>query len=162
MFKFKIYQSSASPMIAIALVLTMIFASPVVAVDAEPKKPSYECNYIPDSGTIGKVECCDMSSDPKDENGVYCTTCDNTQPPSNCTPREPVVYRVDPKIFDEDNVIQEGGIFSQDTPGNSSVSEGVDKNTIQEGGTFSENTGLSDSNANIDTNNIPQGGSFSQ
>ena len=36
-------------------------------------------------GTIGKVDCC--AQEKQAPNRIWCTTCDATNPPSNCTPR---------------------------------------------------------------------------
>ena len=48
------------------------------------------------------VICCQM---------VAITTCDNTQPPSNCGPREPYGGKDEPKNFDPNNgaVFHDGG-----------------------------------------------------
>ena len=48
------------------------------------------------------MHCCDLLPD-----GGYCPTCDNTQPPSNCGPREPYGGKEEPKNFDPNN----GAVF---------------------------------------------------
>jgi hypothetical protein len=68
-------QRYTTAVITIALISIVIFTSATVDANAKQKKPSmYSCDYIPNSGTIGKVYCCDILTD----GNVYCTTCDNT------------------------------------------------------------------------------------
>ena len=50
------------------------------SVMSKPIKSSYWCVPVTDGYT---VKCCDIFGDKK-----YCTVCADTNPPSNCTPRE--------------------------------------------------------------------------
>jgi hypothetical protein len=59
-----------------------IVGSPSSSVMSQPGKSSYWCVPITDGYT---VKCCDIFGDKK-----YCTVCADTNPPSNCTPREEV------------------------------------------------------------------------
>ncbi len=52
------------------------------SVMSQPVKSSYWCVPITEGYT---VKCCDIFGDKK-----YCTVCADTNPPSNCTPREEV------------------------------------------------------------------------
>jgi len=49
---------------------------------AERKMSPYVCGKFA-GGTIGKVECCAIEIA---TNKTWCTTCDATNPPSNCGP----------------------------------------------------------------------------
>lgn len=61
----------------------MIFIN---AVDNAGAGGDNRCYKTSEPGTIGKVECCDI--DLKDGK-MYCTICDATNPPSNCSDRYP-------------------------------------------------------------------------
>jgi hypothetical protein len=127
--------------------------SNVYAVDDEK---TYNCEYIPDSGTIGQVYCCDMT--PK---GAYCTTCDNTKPPSNCGPREPY-GEIKGKDISNPNI---GGIYTPNDSGSSDKSNAVDEANVNTDGTFNSDDGsetLNDSRADIDPNEVNSGGVFNQ
>jgi hypothetical protein len=59
-----------------------------IGCNGKPTKPSYWCVPVTDRYT---VKCCDYIPDPADPEGLtkYYTVCADTNPPSNCTPREP-------------------------------------------------------------------------
>ena len=70
------------------LVAICIAGSISSGVMAKPTKSSYWCVPVTAGYT---VKCCDYIPDPADPEGLtkYCTVCADTNPPSNCTPREP-------------------------------------------------------------------------
>jgi hypothetical protein len=91
------------------------------------------------------------------DGNVYCTTCDNTHPPSNCTPREPVVN----KGGDTTNPKNGGGVLSNhDGSSGSGGSKSIDPSKINEGGTYSDRS--SGSSKSIDPNKINSGIGFNQ
>ncbi len=121
-------------------------------VDARDMSP-YTCTPNND-GTIGTTKCCAI-----DLNTSYywCTTCDNTTPPSNCGP---AVQQPHTKGGDNVNPKDNGGVLSNnDDSSNSGIPKGIDPST---GGTFNENSESSnqDNSKGIDPNN--SGGIFSQ
>ena len=61
---------------------------------------------FPNSGTIGKTKCCAIDLDTAKE---WCTVCDNTHPPSNCGPSEPLHTKGGDNVNPKDN----GGVLSQ-------------------------------------------------
>ena len=79
-------------------------------------------------GTIGKTECCNYN---QNDDKLYCTVCNNTDPPSNCPPRTSMKGEKG-GVFDSNN----GGVLSQND--DSSGSTGIDSSKIQEGGTFNQ------------------------
>jgi hypothetical protein len=56
---------------------SIVFAKPV-------KKGPIECNNSADNL---KITCCQTQTSSNGQTATYCTTCDNTAPPSNCGPR---------------------------------------------------------------------------
>jgi hypothetical protein len=68
------------------LVAICIAGSISSGVMAKPTKPSYWCVPVTDGYT---VKCCEIFPD-EDGGKKYCTVCADTNPPSNCTPREEV------------------------------------------------------------------------
>ena len=66
------------------LVIVLVFSS-TADVLAKPKKTSYTCRF----GGPGKVQCCGDVPSPRysGQTITYCTICDNTSPPSNCSDR---------------------------------------------------------------------------
>src|SRR5918993_1589430 len=69
------------------LVAICIAGSISSGVMAKPTKPSYWCTTLTEGYT---VKCC-MFVEENGELEKYCTVCADTNPPSNCTPREPGV-----------------------------------------------------------------------
>lgn len=82
----KIYfQTRSIPVVLMTLIFLALLMGPVIVVNAVPGDNSdYRCDKIDSSKTIGQVECCDI--DPTDLE-IYCTICDATNPPSNCSDR---------------------------------------------------------------------------
>ncbi len=79
----------------IVLTITIISSSSLTDVLAKGKvaKGPIECNLIPNSDLI---QCCQTETDSKGVEIKYCTNCDDTVPPSNCTPRFQSAYRTLP------------------------------------------------------------------
>jgi hypothetical protein len=101
----------------------------------------------------GKTYCCASVNDEGDFGGVYttyCTTCDDTNPPSNCTKREKPMVVVNPgKVLSN---ILEGGVLGEATTlPEVSVLEAQRANiTILPGGILQEaNTSSNDSSSGI-------------
>ncbi len=141
--------------LSIALISIILFIGASIAGYSDARKmSSYTCDPIPNTGTIGKTSCCAYEIG---TNKSWCTICDNTHPPSNCGPANPV--RED-KGGDTTNPKDSGGVLSNnDDSSNSGIPKGIDPST---GGTFNENgeSGNQDNSKGIDPNN--SGGIFSQ
>jgi hypothetical protein len=76
---------------------------------AERRMGPSTCVKIPGGGTIGQVECCAF-----DENTMrkWCTTCDATNPPSNCGPaEEEIIERLG------NGTVPSGGTFEEQPSG---------------------------------------------
>lgn len=128
--------------IIMALISTMISATIVNSVNAADKTgPGYICNHVPNSGTIGKTNCCSLTN-------PYCTICDNTTPPSNCQPRTIGKEDSGEKGIDPST----SGTYTEDK-GNSGNSKGIDTSDAQEGGTLDENNENAGNQKGFDPNN---------
>ena len=150
---------------SVVFISTLIFITAPIAstsivsnVNAATKGSGYECSHIPGSGTIGQVKCCS-----KEGVQMYCTICDNTNPPSNCQPRTL-------GKFDSGTVLHsnKGGVLSQnDDSSNTGDSNTVDPDKIIEGGTFNDGSSGDSSNSDnsggsIDSSKINSGAVFNQ
>ena len=92
--------------------------------------------------------CCDLLPD-----GGYCTTCDNTQPPSNCGPREPYGGNEEPKNFDPNN----GAVFHDEGSNDSKNihTKNIGDNVFNDGSSGGEK-------GSINPNRIIEGDSIKQ
>ena len=172
--------------VILVFISTMIFITAPIAstsivsnVNAATKGSGYECSHIPGSGTIGQVKCCS-----KEGVQMYCTICDNTNPPSNCQPRtigkddsggvfNPNKGGVLSQNDDSSNTgdsntgpkIPGGDFHSNDDSSNQGGSNTVDPDKIIEGGTFNDGSGSDnsgDSSGGIDSSKINSGAVFNQ
>lgn len=107
----------------------------------------------------GKTYCCASVLDMKGKDiypTTYCTTCDNTNPPSNCTPREKPKAVVNPGR-DLSNILQGGALGGAATLPEASVLEGQRANiSILPGGILQAENNLTFSemnNSNNDSSN---------
>jgi hypothetical protein len=144
---------------AIVSISAMLFMSTLAVGNVDARKMgTYICEHIPGSGTIGQVECCAPDLDTAD---IWCTTCDNTQPPSNCGPAEQQYLKND----DIPNP-NTGGVYTPDESESSDSTNDIDNDNVPTGGTFSEDDSGSstsdDSRANIDQGEVNSGGVFNQ
>lgn len=78
---------------ATALIIASVYAlSSPLPVFVEARKTVTEISCYPQDN--GKTRCCGSEVDDKLVYGytgvTYCTTCDDTNPPSHCTPREKI------------------------------------------------------------------------
>jgi hypothetical protein len=78
---------------AVLMILASVYAlSSPVPLFVEARKTVTEISCYPQDN--GKTRCCGSEVDDKLVYGytgvTYCTTCDDTNPPSNCTPREKI------------------------------------------------------------------------
>jgi hypothetical protein len=69
--------------LSVALIFSSYVRSDVYAKSRVTRGP-IECNNLADDELI---RCCQTETDSKGVKITYCTVCDNTAPPSNCTPR---------------------------------------------------------------------------
>ena len=83
--------------VGVSLVLSIYASTYTFPIFVEARKSVTEIECYPQDG--GKTRCCGSEVDDKLIYGytgvTYCTTCDNTQPPSNCTPREKIEGRAE-------------------------------------------------------------------
>jgi hypothetical protein len=91
------FQTSAILVSIMSLISTVMLMVPIGIVTAVPGDSSdARCNKIDSSKTIGQVECCELVFE-GGEGVMYCTVCDATNPPSNCSERYPhIIYKEDP------------------------------------------------------------------
>lgn len=79
------FQTGSIPVVLMTLIFIEMLMLPVTVVNAVPNDSSdYRCDKIDSSKTIGQVECCDVDLTDAE---IYCTICDATNPPSNCSDR---------------------------------------------------------------------------
>ena len=83
-----------------------------------------------------------------------CTTCDNTQPPSNCGPREPYGGKEEPKNFDPNN----GAVFHDE---GSNDSKNTNPKNIGDN-VFNDGSSSEEKGSNINPDKIIEEGGFNQ
>jgi hypothetical protein len=100
----------------------------------------------------GKTRCCGtvVNNDlPTYEGITYCTTCDDTNPPSHCTPREKI-ERTDVKPgTDVLNTLKGSKALELTTPGASTDNTKVPKNFTSKGSELSKNSANLEGNRNL-------------
>jgi len=114
-------------------------------------KPSHtvtdiQCNSLGN----GKTRCCGtvVNNDlPAYEGITYCTTCDDTSPPSHCTPREKIERTVVKPGTDVLNTLKGSKALELTTPGATTDNSRVPKNFTSKG------SALSKDDTNIKQNN---------
>jgi len=137
----------------------MIILSTLTIGNVEARKMNTATCISNNDGTVGTVTCCALDQDTMVQ---WCTTCDNTKPPSNCSEAEQQFHT---KGGENANPNTGGGVLSNDESSNPSGSNTVDPDKIIEGGTFNEGSGSSNSdnsNGGFDPNKINSGAVFIQ
>jgi hypothetical protein len=78
--------------VSVLIIVSIYISSTTFPVFVEARKTVINIDCWPQDG--GKTRCCGSEVDDTSIYGfgtaTYCTTCDDTQPPSNCTPREKI------------------------------------------------------------------------
>jgi hypothetical protein len=138
-------------MAATILIVASVYGSfsPVpIFIDARKSVPSSEISCYPQDN--GKTRCCGDEVDDKLVYGytgvTYCTTCDDTNPPSNCTPREKVERTAMPGK-DVLNTLRGSKGLELTTPGTMTDNTKIPKDFTSKG------SELSKEGANLETNN---------
>lgn len=93
----------------IGFIFTITLTNYIIIVNAEDNIDS-RCTKVYDESnpTIGKVECCDLDK----EFVLYCTICDATNPPSNCSQRYPhIEYKEEPPTTDDPPIKSGDSVF---------------------------------------------------
>jgi hypothetical protein len=128
-----------------ALLVGAIYFSSSTSIFVEAKLDS-DITCSPQDG--GKTYCCAQVLD-KDgyHTTTYCTTCDDTKPPSNCTPRERPMTQVNPGR-DLSNILGSTVLEESTTLPNLSQSLGANR-----GGVLQTENNLTFSQANISSSN---------
>ena len=136
----KHFQTNTNTVILLALTSIMLLTFPIAIVNAVPGDSSDDrCNKIDSSKTIGQVECCSYDIN---DGKMYCTTCDATNPPSNCSPRyEHIIYKEDPTDETDDSINSERGIVLEEL--SDSELDQAQPTESQESGTSQADDGLS-------------------
>jgi hypothetical protein len=110
----------------------------------------------------GKTRCCGtvVNNDlPAYEGITYCTTCDDTNPPSHCTPREKVERETVKPGTDVLNTLKGSKALELTTPGATTDNTKVPKNLTSKGGELSKEGAKLEDNNNLppaDTNTTLQ------
>ena len=144
-------------MIVLTLI-SMIILSTLTIGNIDARKMNTATCTGNNDGTVGTVTCCALDQDTMVQ---WCTTCDNTKPPSNCKEAEQQFHT---KGGENANPIS-GGVLSNDDSSNAGDSNTVKPDKIIEGGTFIDDSGSSntgDSNGGTDSNKINSGAVFNQ
>ena len=137
---------------ATVLIIASVYAlSSPIQVFVEARKTVVEISCYPQDN--GKTRCCGSEVDDKLVYGytgvTYCTTCDDTNPPSHCTPREKVERTVVKPGTDVLNALKGSKGLELTTPGATTDNTKVPKNFT------SKANELSKDGASIEGNNNP-------
>jgi hypothetical protein len=137
---------------ATVLIVASVYAlSSPLSVFVEARKTVTEISCYPQDN--GKTRCCGSEVDDKLVYGytgvTYCTTCDDTNPPSHCTPREKVERTVVKPGTDVLNALKGSRDLAVTTPGATTDNTKIPKNFTSKANEF-----LKDG-ANVETNNPP-------
>ncbi|HTH22970.1 MAG TPA: hypothetical protein VL854_12185 [Nitrososphaeraceae archaeon] len=142
------FQNRAISMMVLTLISIIVLSTLTIGnVDAR-NMGTNSCTPNND-GTIGTTTCCAPDLDTAE---VWCTTCANTNPPSNCSEAELQFHT-------------KGGVLSNDDSSNQGGSNTVDPDKIIEGGTFNDGSGSDNSGGSsggIDSSKINSGAVFNQ
>ena len=147
---FRLVSFIAATALIIASVYALSSSLPVLFVEARKTVVEISC-YPQDNG---KTRCCGSEVDDKLVYGytgvTYCTTCDDTNPPSHCTPREKIEREgtVKPGI-DVLNALKGSKGLDVKTPSLTTDNTKVPKNFT------SKANELLKGGANVETNNPP-------
>ncbi|HYF99101.1 MAG TPA: hypothetical protein VD815_03330 [Candidatus Saccharimonadales bacterium] len=163
--------------IGISFIMAIFSIVGIISLNVTAKEKPLEPNYTCDVISGGYLRCCQAFITDDGTLKDYCTTCDNTKPPSNCTPRMENNPRVetgediatpptegisdDPKAGDDPNpgIPSTGGVSDDPQTGNDE-----DPSIPPTGGIVDENDNNSGSdNESPDTpnNTIPRKGGSS-
>ena len=78
--------------VSVLIIVSIYVSSTTLPIFVEARKTVTNIDCWPQDG--GKTRCCGSEVDDTSIYGfgtaTYCTTCDDTKPPSNCTPREKI------------------------------------------------------------------------
>ena len=78
--------------VSVLIIVSIYASSTMLPIFVEARKTVTNIDCWPQDG--GKTRCCGSEVDDTSIYGfgtaTYCTTCDDTKPPSNCTPREKI------------------------------------------------------------------------
>ena len=143
---FRFVAFTAATVLIIASVYALSFPIQVF-VEARKTVTDFWCH----SQDNGKTRCCGDEVDDKLVYGytgvTYCTTCDDTNPPSHCTPREKVERTGVKPGTDVLNVLRGSKGLDVTTPGATTDNTKIPKNFTSKG------TELSKDGANLVSNN---------
>ena len=103
------------------LVVALIYSSSfTLLVFGKKSVPSDQISCYPQDG--GKTRCCGSEMENSFYTGVtYCTTCDNTSPPSHCTPREKITLEMQQPTTTPPKLSPDGSILPRRAYCNSST-----------------------------------------
>ena len=133
----------------VMIIASVYSLSSPIQVFVEARKTVVEISCYPQDN--GKTRCCGDEVDDKLVYGytgvTYCTTCDDTNPPSHCTPREKVERTVVKPGTDVLNVLRGSKGLDVTTPGATTDNTKIPKNFTSKG------SELSKDGANLEDNN---------
>ena len=142
---FRFVAFTAATVLIIASVYALSFP---IQVFVEARKTVVDISCYPQDN--GKTRCCGTEVNdklPTYEGVTYCTTCDDTNPPSHCTPREKVERTVVKPGTDVLNALKGSKGLELTTPGATTDNTKVPKNFTSKG------SELSKDGANLESNN---------
>jgi hypothetical protein len=147
---------------ATILIVASVYAlSSPTKVFVEARKTVVEISCYPQDN--GKTRCCGSEVDDKLVYGytgvTYCTTCDDTNPPSHCTPREKIERETVKPGTDVLNTLKGSKALELTTPGATTDNTKIPKNFTSKGSELSKDGANLESNNNsppIDSNDTLQ------
>jgi hypothetical protein len=136
---------------ATVLIIASVYAlSSPIQVFVEARKTVVEISCYPQDN--GKTRCCGSEVDDKLVYGytgvTYCTTCDDTNPPSHCTPREKVERTVVKPGTDVLNALKGSKGLELTTPGATTDNTKVPKNFTSKANELSKDGASIEGNKN--------------
>ena len=136
---------------ATVLIIASVYAlSSPTKVFVEARKTVVEISCYPQDN--GKTRCCGSEVDDKLVYGytgvTYCTTCDDTNPPSHCTPREKVERTVVKPGTDVLNALKGSKGLELTTPGARTDNTKVPKNFTSKANELSKDGASIEGNKN--------------
>ena len=136
---------------ATVLIIASVYSlSSPIQVFVEARKTVVEISCYPQDN--GKTRCCGSEVDDKLVYGytgvTYCTTCDDTNPPSHCTPREKVERTVVKPGTDVLNALKGSKGLELTTPGATTDNTKVPKNFTSKANELSKDGASIEGNKN--------------
>ena len=139
----------AFPAATVLIIASIYSSSYPVPIFVEARKTVVDIDCHPQDN--GKTRCCGTEVNdklPTYEGVTYCTTCDDTNPPSHCTPREKIERTVVKPGTDVLNALKGSKGLELTTPGATTDNTKVPKNFTSKASELSKDGASIEGNSN--------------